>query len=289
MKNYWLKRWAVCFVLILLVVGIPLRAGEVSTFIATEKASALVQEGMADQSQGRYKQAYQAYKAAHDKKEDLGAALLATLLYQGLGVKADPFEAKTLFESVLRNGKDYTTILVAHLGLAGMISKGIGMNKDPKKALKMYRAILLKDIHASASGTVLAGTAHATQDDPIWGTGILLGMGLLSLPFFHTIDLKHLNVRAFNQVPIRKHFTGITLYRIGMAYKEGIGTKVKPKKAIKFLEKAVEFGNEEAMKPFRVFALKALAVVSNTKVGLKKSFLIFVILYPVVTHSPKSF
>ncbi|BCD46157.1 hypothetical protein NHP190020_11960 [Helicobacter suis] len=131
MKNYWLKRWAVCFVLILLVVGIPLRAGQVSTFIATEKASALVQEGMADQSQGRYKQAYQAYKAAHDKKEDLGAALLATLLYQGLGVKADPFEAKTLFESVLRNGKDYTTILVAHLGLAGMISKGIRHEQRP--------------------------------------------------------------------------------------------------------------------------------------------------------------
>ncbi|WP_163555607.1 hypothetical protein [Helicobacter suis] len=48
MKNYWLKRWAVCFVLILLVVGIPLRAGNISKFLATREASALVQEGMAD-------------------------------------------------------------------------------------------------------------------------------------------------------------------------------------------------------------------------------------------------
>ncbi|WP_163556228.1 hypothetical protein [Helicobacter suis] len=133
MKNYLLKRWVVCFVLVLLVVGIPLRAGGVSTFLATREASALVQEGMADQSQGRYEQAYQAYKTAHDKKEDLGTALLATLLYQGFGVKADPFEAKTLFESVLRNRKDYVTMLVAHLGFADMISKGIGMKKDPKK------------------------------------------------------------------------------------------------------------------------------------------------------------
>ncbi|WP_163564585.1 SEL1-like repeat protein [Helicobacter suis] len=257
MKNYWLKKWAACFVLILLVVGIPLRAGEVSTFIATKEASALVQEGMADQSQGRYKQAYQAYKTAHDKKEDLGTALLATLLYQGLGVKADPFEAKTLFESVLRNGKDYTTILVAHLGLADMTSKGIGMNKDPKKALKMYRAILFKDIHASANSTVFLGspnlgtTATVTRHpagEEIAGAARLLG-GLLTLPFSHTIDLKHLNAQNFSKFPIVKHFTGITLYKIGMAYKEGIGTKVKPKKAIKFLEKAVEFGNEEAMKP----------------------------------------
>ncbi|WP_163532514.1 SEL1-like repeat protein [Helicobacter suis] len=254
MKNYLLKRWAVCFVLILLVVGIPLRAGGVSTFLATREASALVQEGMAEQSQGRYEQAYQAYKTAHDKKEDLGTALLATLLYQGLGVKADPFEAKTLFESVSRNYEAafresllrsknmigttmYVAQLVVDLGFADMISKGIGMKKDPKKALKMYREILLKDIKASASMTALSKT-H-------WS----LTVSLFTLPFSHTIDLKHLDVRDFSKFPITRHFAGVALYRVGMAYKEGIGTKVKPKKAIKFLEKAVEFGNEEAMKP----------------------------------------
>ncbi|WP_163535412.1 SEL1-like repeat protein [Helicobacter suis] len=258
MKNYWLKKWAACFVLILLVVGIPLRAGEVSTFIATKEASALVQEGMADQSQGRYKQAYQAYKTAHDKKEDLGTALLATLLYQGLGVKADPFEAKTLFESVLRNYEAafresllrsrimigttmFVAVLVVDLGLADMTSKGIGMNKDPKKALKMYRAILLKDIKASANMTALSKTNQHEI--------LSFGMSLLTLPFSHIIDLKHLNAQDFSKFPIMKHFAGVALYRVGMAYKEGIGTKVKPKKAIKFLEKAVEFGNEEAMQP----------------------------------------
>ncbi|WP_163499650.1 SEL1-like repeat protein [Helicobacter suis] len=246
MKNYWLKRWAACFVLVLLVVGIPLRAGNISKFLTTGETNALVQEGMADQSQGRYEQAYQAYKTAHDKKEDLGTALLATLLYQGLGVKADPFEAKTLFESVLRNRKDYVTMLVAHLGLADMISKGIGMKKDPKKALKIYRTILLQDIKASANKTVLRKAGNIRDDTT--AAVAFFGAGLLTLPFSHIIDLKHLNVQIFNQFPIRKHFIGITLYRIGMAYKEGIGTKAKPKKAIKFLEKAVDFGNEEAMK-----------------------------------------
>ncbi|WP_163556227.1 SEL1-like repeat protein [Helicobacter suis] len=111
----------------------------------------------------------------------------------------------------------------------------------------MYRAILLQDIKASANKTVLRKAGNLRDDTT--AAVAFFGAGLLTLPLSHTIDLKHLSAQPFNQVPMTKHFIGVTLYRIGMAYKEGIGTKAKPKKAIKFLEKAVEFGNEEAMKP----------------------------------------
>ncbi|WP_221272682.1 MULTISPECIES: hypothetical protein [unclassified Helicobacter] len=206
----------------------------------------LVQLGMQAEAKKQYAQAYQAYSQAYDQKNNLGTALLANLLMKGLGCKADPFKARMLFEGVLKgeglvymqNNTDnnFAASLMSSLGLADIEQQGLGVPRDPKKALKDYRKIIL-GLGTSGQATL------ASEKSPVLG---LVGI-LVASPFAHTINLGRLKVGQFKKYPITRKVVGVVLYRIGMAYKEGIGTSVKKKKALKFLNKAVEFGNEEAM------------------------------------------
>ncbi|GAA8448962.1 hypothetical protein KKKH12_13470 [Helicobacter pylori] len=50
-----------------------------------------------------------------------------------------------------------------------------------------------------------------------------------------------------SNIILLKQQMGEILYRIGIAYKEGLGTKKKKEKAKKFLQKSAEFGCEKAM------------------------------------------
>lgn len=49
-----------------------------------------------------------------------------------------------------------------------------------------------------------------------------------------------------SNIILLKQQMGEILYRIGIAYQEGLGTKKKKEKAKKFLQKSVEFGYEKA-------------------------------------------
>ncbi|WP_104759091.1 SEL1-like repeat protein [Helicobacter bizzozeronii] len=198
---------------LLLVTSLPLRADILTN---AGEASPSVQIGLQAEKQEQYKQAYEAYKNAHDKGEDLGTALMATLLMKGLGVKSDPIKAKLLFEALWRkyykpvytrldisNGRILgAPVVVACLGLAELAKK-------PKNKLKLY----LKLQHT-----------------------------------FPNIISERPDFIPYRVQPIFKMFAAQVFYQIGMCYKNGIGTHVNLKKAKKYLMYAVGLGNDQASK-----------------------------------------
>ncbi|WP_104710856.1 tetratricopeptide repeat protein [Helicobacter felis] len=245
----------------------PLRAFDLDTSLGPQAL-----QGFEALQQHNDREAFKDFKRAHENGNVLGTTLLGIAYMEGRGTKVDYYLAKTYFDSALRILKTWregsgignmassltplqssTALLVANYGLATMMQQGLGMPKDPKQALKMYRGIIIQ-LGANGVGTVM-GTNPATSpiQDPNAGVldasdALIDGMmGLvIALPFKHVINLKLLHASSFKN-PIAKEYTAQTLYQIGVAYKMGIGTGKKRKKAIKFLEKAVEFGNKEAM------------------------------------------
>lgn len=74
---------------------------------------------------------------------------------------------------------------------------------------------------------------------------------ILSISFTATVRPNALSLADIAEISsniiLLKQQMGEILYRIGIAYKEGLGTRKQKSRAKKFLQKSVEFGYEKAM------------------------------------------
>ncbi|CRF50307.1 hypothetical protein HHE06_01300 [Helicobacter heilmannii] len=250
-----LRKWALLFGFFWLVCT-PLRA--VGGYWVDNSLGQQIDQGYEALNKHRDKEAFEHFKKADADDNVLGTAFLGVCYLEGRGTKVDYYLAKTYFDSVWRRLEAWrkrkgnveslaagelnkvrasVAYMLTDYGLATMAQKGLGVPKDPKKALKMYRQII---IELGANGMATFLNHGGLGIDPI--SNLIVGSA-----FKHAINLKLLQVTKFNKNMVAKEYTGKTLYQIGMAYKMGIGTGKKRGKAKKFLEKAVEFGNEEAM------------------------------------------
>ncbi|WP_163556229.1 sel1 repeat family protein [Helicobacter suis] len=210
-----------------------------------------VQEGLIAQSQQQDEKAYQSFLAANKEGDLFGTALLGTLYLDGKGVQKNTTRAETYFNEVLKShevklkmknleGGDMThssvtlAAITARLGLAQIYE-----STNPKKAFKTYKLILKPILPANPKLSLIAAFAGALTS----------GLGYLIFAPFLRPRLKHLHANNFN--PYARGLIGFTLYKMGMAYKEGRGVKVKLKKATEFLKKAVDFGNDKAIEALR--------------------------------------
>ncbi|BCZ20035.1 hypothetical protein NHP190012_16770 (plasmid) [Helicobacter sp. NHP19-012] len=215
-----------------------------------------VQKGLMAQSEQQYKQAFDAFLAADRAGDMFGSALLGGLYAEGKGVEKNTARAETYFNKVLSNaavkdsavnyktsyyawhGADFMhssvalARITARLGLAQIYEK-----TNPKESFKLYR-LILRNIGANWGTTTSGQLLNA----------VTLGFGYSMAS--RAINLKALDPSATKD-PYAKQLISIALYKIGMAYKEGRGTHVKRKKAIEFLEKARDFGNQKAIEALR--------------------------------------
>ncbi|BCZ16864.1 hypothetical protein NHP190003_01460 [Helicobacter sp. NHP19-003] len=74
---------------------------------------------------------------------------------------------------------------------------------------------------------------------------------LTRLSVSKTFNLKKLPVAILRRLPFIKILVGQTLYKMGMAYKMGVGTGRSRKKAKECLNMAFDLGNKEALKAMR--------------------------------------
>ncbi|BDR27818.1 SEL1-like repeat protein [Helicobacter suis] len=226
------------------------------------KLNPYVQEGLIEQSHQQDKKAYQSFLTASKEGDLFGTALLGTLYLDGKGVPKNIARAETYFNEVLKSHeakkamKDYVEF-VSLGGTAGTHSKygsvilatitarlglaQIYASTNPKKAFKIYKSTLASmQSHALILYLLLfvslpfAGVLYVIFSPLVRRTGL---------------RLKSLHANQFD--PYIRELIGFALYKIGMAYKEGRGVKVKLKKATEFLKKAVDFGNDKAIEALR--------------------------------------
>ncbi|GAA7297364.1 hypothetical protein ID0562_12510 [Helicobacter pylori] len=151
--------------------------------------------------------------------------------------------------------------------LGRMQAEGLGMKKDLKLALKTYRNVVRR---LSNKGI----NFHNNFNLPfVQTTGIAIGLQFIDLSglsanpikfgkkFEKLEDFKYF-LHSNGEVPdalsrediaeissniiLLKQQMGEILYRIGIAYQEGLGTRKQKSRAKKFLQKSVEFGYEKA-------------------------------------------
>ncbi len=152
--------------------------------------------------------------------------------------------------------------------LGRMQAQGLGMKKDLKQALKTYRYAV----------RILSNKGinfHNNFNLPfVQVAGIAIGLRFIDLSglsanpkkfgkkFERLEDFKYF-LHSNGEVPnalswadiaeissniiLLKQQMGEILYRIGIAYKEGLGTRKQKSRAKKFLQKSAEFGYEKAM------------------------------------------
>lgn len=181
-------------------------------------------------------------------------------------MKADYKEAQLYAKNAI---KGYGSgMLGGALILGYMQAEGLGMKKDLKQALKTYRHVVRilsnKGINFHNNFRLL---------DLAQATGIAIGARFIDLSglsanpkkfgkkFEKLEDFKYF-LHSNGEVPnalsmediaeissniiLLKQQMGEILYRIGIAYQEGLGARKQKSRAKKFLQKSVEFGYEKA-------------------------------------------
>lgn len=138
------------------------------------------------------------------------------------------------------------------------------MKKDLKQALKTYRHVVR--IFSNKSTNYFANNFRLPN---LAFTSMLIGSRFIDLSGLSANPIKFgkkfgILVKKSTQIKDRtllwediaeissniillKQQMGEILYRIGIAYKEGLGTRKKKNRAKKFLQKSAEFGYEKAM------------------------------------------
>ncbi|GAA8651660.1 HP0519 family Sel1-like repeat protein [Helicobacter pylori] len=224
------------------------------------------ENGLDNFNKGQYKQAFKNFRKAQEYGIGLGSVYLAKMYLEGKGVKVDYKKAQLYAKNAI---KGYGSgMLGGALILGRMQAEGLGMKKDLKQALNTYRHVvrILSNKGINFHNTFrLPGLAQAT--------GIAIGARFIDLSglsanpkkfgkkFEKLEDFKyflHNNGEVPNalswadiaeissNIILLKQQMGEILYRIGIAYQEGLGTKKKKEKAKKFLQKSAEFGYEKA-------------------------------------------
>ncbi|EMH36152.1 Sel1 repeat protein [Helicobacter pylori GAM71Ai] len=220
------------------------------------------ENGLDHFNQGQYKQAFKDFKLAQEYSIGLGSVYLAKMYLEGKGVKVDYKKAQFYAQNAI---KGYGSgLLGGALILGYMQAEGLGMKKDLKQALKTYRHVVRMFSNKSTNFTNnfrLPNLAEFTS--MLIGSRFIDLSGLSANPIkfgkkFGILVKKALQIKdkkllwediaeISSNIILLKQQMGEILYRIGIAYKEGLGTRKKKDRAKKFLQKSAEFGYEKAM------------------------------------------
>ncbi|GAA6882712.1 HP0519 family Sel1-like repeat protein [Helicobacter pylori] len=223
------------------------------------------ENGLDHFNQGQYKQAFKDFRKAQEYGIGLGSVYLAKMYLERKGVKMDYKKAQLYAKNAI---KGYGSgMLGGALILGYMQAQGLGMKKDLKQALNTYRHVV----------RILSNKGinfHNNFNLPfVQTTGIAIGVRFIDLSglsanpikfgkkFEKLEDFKYF-LHGPGEIPdalsladiaeissniiLLKQQMGEILYRIGIAYKEGLGTRKQKSRAKKFLQKSVEFGYEKA-------------------------------------------
>ncbi|WP_187893679.1 HP0519 family Sel1-like repeat protein [Helicobacter pylori] len=220
------------------------------------------ENGLDHFNQGQYKQAFKDFRLAQEYGIGLGSVYLAKMYLEGKGVKVDYKKAQLYAKNAI---KGYGSgLLGGTLILGRMQAEGLGMKKDLKQALKTYRHVVRMFSNKSTNFTNnfrLPNLAEFTS--MLIGSRFIDLSGLSANPIkfgkkFGILVKKALQIKdntlswediaeISSNIILLKQQMGEILYRIGIAYKEGLGTRKKKDRAKKFLQKSAEFGYEKAM------------------------------------------
>ncbi|MCK0496797.1 tetratricopeptide repeat protein [Helicobacter pylori] len=223
------------------------------------------ENGLDNFNKGQYKQAFKNFRKAQEYGIGLGSVYLAKMYLEGKGVKVDYKKAQLYAKNAI---KGYGSgMLGGTLILGYMQAQGLGMKKDLKQVLKTYRHVV----------RILSNKGinfHNNFNLPfVQTTGIAIGVRFIDLSglsanpkkfgkkFEKLEDFKYF-LHGPGEIPnalsmadiaeissniiLLKQQMGEILYRIGIAYQEGLGTRKQKSRAKKFLQKSVEFGYEKA-------------------------------------------
>ncbi|GAA9650937.1 HP0519 family Sel1-like repeat protein [Helicobacter pylori] len=224
------------------------------------------ENGLDNFNKDQYKQAFKDFRKAQEYGIGLGSVYLAKMYLEGKGVKMDYKKAQLYAKNAI---KGYGSgMLGGALILGYMQAEGLGMKKDLKQALNTYRHVV----------RILSNKGinfHNNFNLPfVQTTGIAIGVRFIDLSglsanpikfgkkFEKLEDFKYF-LHGPGEIPdalsladiaeissniiLLKQQMGEILYRIGIAYKEGLGTRKQKSRAKKFLQKSAEFGYEKAM------------------------------------------
>ncbi|MCQ2829784.1 sel1 repeat family protein [Helicobacter pylori] len=230
--------------------------------IARNHKTYYFENGLDHFNQGQYKQAFKDFREAQEYGIGLGSVYLAKMYLEGKGVKVDYKKAQLYAKNAI---KGYGSgLLGGTLILGRMQAEGLGMKKDLKQALKTYRHVVRMFSNKSTNFTNnfrLPNLAEFTS--MLIGSRFIDLSGLSANPIkfgkkFGILVKKALQIKdntlswediaeISSNIILLKQQMGEILYRIGIAYKEGLGTRKKKDRAKKFLQKSAEFGYEKAM------------------------------------------
>ncbi|GHP78213.1 hypothetical protein VN0240_12190 [Helicobacter pylori] len=234
--------------------------------IARNHKTYYFENGLDNFNKGQYKQAFKDFKKAQEYGIGLGSVYLAKMYLEGKGVKVDYKKAQLYAKNAIK--RYGSGMLGGTLILGYMQAEGLGMKKDLKQALNTYRRVVRIlsnkgiNFHNNFRLPNLAQTI-----------GIAIGLRFIDLSGLSTNpkkfgkkfekleDFKYF-LHGPGEIPdalswadiaeissniiLLKQQMGEILYRIGIAYKEGLGTRKQKSRAKKFLQKSVEFGYEKA-------------------------------------------
>ncbi|WQU98961.1 sel1 repeat family protein [Helicobacter pylori] len=230
-------------------------------FLTQKYKTYYFENGLDNFNIGQYKQAFKDFKTAEEYGIGLGSVYLAKMYLEGKGVKVDYKKAQLYAQNAI---KGYGSgMLGGALILGYMQAQGLWMKKDLKQALKTYRHVvrIFSNKGINVYNHTVFGFAIASQFIDL--SGLSANPKRFGKQFERLENLKsslqgngeiHIYMTSYEDIAeissniiLLKQQMGEILYRIGIAYKEGLGTRKKKEKAKKFLQKSAEFGYEKAM------------------------------------------
>ncbi len=230
--------------------------------IARNHKTYYFENGLDNFNKGQYQQAFKDFRLAQEYGIGLGSVYLAKMYLEGKGVKVDYKKAQFYAENAIKGyGSGF---LGGALILGYMQAEGLGMKKDLKLALKTYRHVVRifsnKNTNYFANNFRLPNLAFTSM---LIGSRFIDLSGLSANPIkfgkkFGILVNKSTQIKdktllwediaeISSNITLLKQQMGEILYRIGIAYKEGLGTRKQKSRAKKFLQKSAEFGYEKAM------------------------------------------
>lgn len=212
--------------------------------IARNHKTYYFENGLDHFNQGQYKQAFKDFKLAQEYSIGLGSVYLAKMYLEGKGVKVDYKKAQFYAQNAI---KGYGSgLLGGALILGRMQAQGLGMKKDLKQALKTYRHVVR--IFSNKSTNYFANNFRLPN---LVFTSMLIGSRFIDLSGLSANPIKFgkkfgILVKKSTQIKdktllwediaeissniiLLKQQMGEILYRIGIAYKEGLGTRKQKK------------------------------------------------------------
>ncbi|WP_269202827.1 tetratricopeptide repeat protein [Helicobacter pylori] len=224
------------------------------------------ENGLDNFNKGQYQQAFKDFRKAQEYGIGLGSVYLAKMYLEGKGVKVDYKKAQLYAKNAIK--RYGSGMLGGALILGRMQAEDLGTKKDLKQALNTYRHVVRI---LSNKGINFHNTFRLP--DLAQATGVAIGLRFIDLSglsanpkkfgkkfekledfkaYLHTngkiskmISMEDIAEISSNIILLKQQM-GEILYRIGIAYKEGLGTRKQKSRAKKFLQKSVEFGYEKA-------------------------------------------